>query len=85
MIPKRGLMACANCGAIAGRTESLENAVQDLHGMVSTLAYYFKGALPHEDSTAYSSHTKMDLNVIEDTLKQSDEVFRKVMVNSNAR
>lgn len=85
MIPKRGLMACANCGSVQGRTESLENAVQELHAMVSTLAYYFKGALPHEDSAAYSSHTKMDLNVIEDALKKSDELFRKVMVNSNAR
>lgn len=104
MIPKRGLMACAICGAIQGESESLRNelskykesfadcdvkraslidAIQEFHGMVSTLAYYFKGALPHQDSSAYSSHVKMDLNVIEDTLKKSDELFRVTMGINN--
>lgn len=71
-------MHCANCGAAQGERESLYDAVQELNATVSTLAYYFRGALPHEDSPSYSSHTRMDLNVIEDALKKSDEIFREV-------
>lgn len=66
--------------------KDLQNAVQDLHAIVTTLAYFFRDNLPHEyghgemrsSNPNLSSETRTQLAVIEDEIKQSDEIFRKV-------